>query len=100
RSKMAKAAGKLKLQGNAAVKPGTTIALEGVGDRFNGSVLVTGVKHTYNGDWLSEVQFGWTEDPFYKKEDVMDQPAAGLLPGILGLQIGVVVKLENDPDSE
>lgn len=99
RSKLSKLAGRLKVKGNASIKPGTTLALDGVGNRFNGTVLITGVRHTYSGDWHTDVQFGWIEDPFYKKEDVMDKPAAGLLPGISGLQIGVVTDTD-DPESQ
>lgn len=99
RSKISKVAGRLKVKGNAAIKPGIMIALDGVGDRFNGNAFVTGVKHTYKGDWHTDVQFGWTDEPFYKKEDVMDKPAGGLLPGISGLQIGVVADTD-DPEGQ
>jgi Rhs element Vgr protein len=95
RNKMSKAVGRVKIQGNAAVKPGVTITLDGVGDRFNGDVYVTGVLHQFDGTWFSDVQFGWQEDWFYKKEDVMNKPAAGLLPGINGLQIGIVVDVDD-----
>jgi uncharacterized protein involved in type VI secretion and phage assembly len=37
---------------------------------------------------------------FYQKEDIIEKPAAGLLPGVTGLQIGIVVALENDPELE
>jgi Rhs element Vgr protein len=95
RNKMSKAVGRVKIQGNAAIKPGVTITLDGVGDRFNGDVYVTGVLHHFDGNWMSDVQFGWQEDWFYKKEDVMEKPAAGLLPGINGLQIGIVVDVDD-----
>ena len=98
RNKMSKAVGRVRIQGNALVKPGTTITLEGVGDRFNGEVFVTGVLHHFDGSWKSDVQFGWQEDWFYKKMNVMDKPAAGLLPGINGLQIGVVMDVDDTED--
>lgn len=95
RNKISKAVGRVKIQGNVAIKPGVTITLDGVGDRFNGDVYVTGVLHQFDGTWYSDVQFGWQEEWFYKKEDVMNKPAAGLLPGINGLQIGVVVDVDD-----
>ncbi len=98
RNKMSKAVGRVRIQGNATVKPGTTITLEGVGDRFNGDVFVTGVLHHFDGNWQTDVQFGWQEDWFYKKTDVMEKPAGGLLPGINGLQIGVVVDVDDTED--
>lgn len=95
RSRLSKAIGRVRVEGNAAVKPGTMITLAGVGDRFNGNVFVTGVLHHFEGNWQTDIQFGWREEWFYKKEDVMDKPAAGLLPGVNGLQIGTVVDLDD-----
>ncbi len=101
RNQLSKAVGRVKVIGTSDVKPGTMLTLDGVGDRFNGNVFVTGILHQYNGTWTTDIQFGWQEDWFYKKEDVMDKPAAGLLPGITGLQVGVVVDLgDNDPDGQ
>ncbi len=96
---LAKIAGRLRMDGNSDLKPGVSITLAGFGDRFNGDVFVTGVQHTYDGMWYSDVQFGLREDWFYKKEDVMDKPAKGLLAGVNGLQIGVVTDLD-DPDGQ
>lgn len=95
RNHLLRTAGRVRIQGNAAVKPGSMITLAGVGDRFNGNVFVTGVLHQYDGSWYSDVQFGWREEWFYKKEDVMNKPAAGLLPGVNGLQIGVVLDIDD-----
>ncbi len=98
RSKLSKAVGRVCINGNAALKPGSTITLEGVGDRFNGDVLVTGVLHQYDGTWYTDVQFGWNEALFVTKEEVMPCAASGLLPGINGLQIGLV-KDVNDTEA-
>lgn len=90
RNGLSKAVGRVRVEGNAEVKPGTVITLDGVGDRFNGNVYVTGVLHHYADIWQTDIQFGWRDEWFYTKEDVMDKPAAGLLPGVNGLQIGIV----------
>jgi len=95
RNHLCKAAGRVRIEGKAAVKPGNMITLAGVGDRFNGNVFVTGVLHHFEGYWHTDIQFGWREEWFYKKEDVMDKPASGLLPGINGLQIGVVKDVDD-----
>ena len=95
RNKMSKAVGRLRVQGKAVVKPGTTVTLDGVGDRFNGDVFVTGVLHHFDGNWQTDIQFGWCEEWFYKKENVMDKSAGGLLPGINGLQIGKVLDVDD-----
>jgi Rhs element Vgr protein len=94
KNKLSKAIGRVKIDGNAQVKPGSIITLAGVGDRFNGNVYVTGVLHHYEGSWQTDIQFGWAEDWFYKKENVMEKPASGLLPGVNGLQIGKVLEVE------
>jgi Rhs element Vgr protein len=93
KNKVSKAIGRVKIDGNALVKPGSIITLAGVGDRFNGNVFVTGVLHHYEGAWQTDIQFGWSEEWFYKKENFMEKPASGLLPGVNGLQIGVVTEV-------
>lgn len=95
---LSKNVGRVRIQGNASLKPGSLITLKGVGDRFNGNVFVSGVMHVFDGQWLTDVQFGWSEDWFYKKEDVMNKPTAGLLPGVNGLLIGTVLDT-NDTDA-
>ena len=93
--KLAKAVGRVKIKGQANLKPGATITIDGVGQQFTGEVFVTGILHQYDGTWKTDVQFGWNEEWFYKKTDVMEHPASGLLPGINGLQIGRVIKVDD-----
>jgi Rhs element Vgr protein len=100
RNRLLKITGRVRIEGNAAVKPGNMITLSGVGDRFNGNVFVTGVLHHYEGYWHTDIQFGWREDWFYKKEDVSDQPASGLAAGINGLQIGVVLDVDDSAEGQ
>ncbi len=95
RNHLSKSVGRVQVDGSSLVKPGTMISLDGVGDRFNGTVLVTGVLHRYEGQWKTDIQFGWRDDWFYKKEDIIEKPASGLLPGITGLQIGVVLDVND-----
>jgi Rhs element Vgr protein len=100
RNKLSKAVGRVRVTGNATVKPGTVITLKGVGNRFNGDVFVTGVLHQFSGLWQTDIQFGWKEELFYHKEKVMDKPAAGLLPGINGLHIGKVITAKDDEEGQ
>jgi len=95
RNHLSKTIGRVRIEGNTKPKPGSMITLDGVGDRFNGNVFVTGVLHQYDGKWFTDIQFGWRDDWFYKKENVMDKPASGLLPGVNGLQIGVVLDVND-----
>jgi Rhs element Vgr protein len=98
---LSKIRGVVRCKGLPQVKPGSIVELAGVGDRFSGKVLVSGVRHELSdGTWDMDVQFGLSPDLFTQEYDVTDVPAAGLLPGVNGLQIGVVSQLEGDPDGE
>lgn len=93
--------GRIKFQGSARVKAGTLISLEGVGDRFSGNLFVSSVNHQITaGKWITEVDFGMSPDWFAEQRDLVAPPASGFLPGIEGLQIGVVMKLDEDPDGQ
>jgi Rhs element Vgr protein len=101
KSGLARIRGRMKFQGSAKAKIGALIELEGVGNRFNGNVFVSTVSHDIaNGNWLTEVDFGMSPNWFVEENDVIAPTAAGLLPGVEGLQIGVVKKLDEDPDGQ
>ncbi|WP_299607141.1 type VI secretion system tip protein VgrG [uncultured Aquimarina sp.] len=98
---LSKIRGRVKFQGIPAVKPGTILKLQGVGDRFNGNVYVTGISHHISeGNWTVDAQFGINPKWFSEIYDINPLPASGLLSGICGLQIGIVSQLEEDPDGE
>ncbi len=93
--------GRMKFQGIPACKPNTTLKLEGVGNRFNGKVYVSAVRHEITeGQWTTDAQFGISPEWFTESLNISNQPAAGLLSAIHGLQIGIVTQLESDPDGE
>ncbi len=101
KSRLAKIQGRLKIQGFPDVNPGNIVELRGVGDNYNGNVYVSAVRHSLcNGNWHTDIQFGLRKKWFSKEGDIVDTPAAGLLPGVCGLQVGVVTQLEEDPDGE
>ncbi len=100
RDRMAKIRGRVKFQGMATVLPGVGLELAGVGDRMNGKVYVTAVRHELSGgNWLCDAQFGMNPDWHTSKPAVSSPAASGLLPAVRGLQIGVVTGL-NDPEGE
>ena len=100
-NQFSKTRGRVKFQGIPAVKPNTTLKLEGVGNRFNGKVYISAVRHQIaQGDWTVDAQFGIDPNWFSETVEINDAPAAGLLAGVQGLQIGIVTQLENDPDGE
>lgn len=98
KSGLARIRGKMKFQGSAKVNPGDLVELAGAGDRFNGSVFATAVIHIIaEGDWTTTVGFGLAPDWFAEAKDIQAPAAGGLLPGVDGLQIGVVVQIHEDP---
>lgn len=95
---LARIRGSVRFQGSALAQVGKQIAIDGVGARFNGNVLVTGVRHEIrDGNWVTEAQFGLAPDWFAERPDVHEPPAGAWLPAVQGLQIGVVKKLDADP---
>ena len=98
---LSKIRGRVKFQGIPAVKPGVILNLQGVGDRFNGKIYVTGVSHQISeGNWTVDAQFGINPKWFSETYEINAMPASGLLSAICGLQVGVVSQLEEDPDGE
>lgn len=98
---LARIRGRMKFQGSAKAKSGELIELDGVGNRFNGNVFVSAVHHVIEeGSWITEAEFGLAPEWFSDRRDLVVPPAAGLLPGVEGLQIGVVKKLDGDPEGE
>jgi Rhs element Vgr protein len=102
RSRLAKIRGRARFKGFAGIKPGDTVLLSGVGDRFNGKAFVTAVRQDIGGGtWETQIQFGLDPRRYaFIHNDMNDAPTAGLVGGIHGLQIGVVVQLESDPDGQ
>jgi Rhs element Vgr protein len=101
KSRLSMLRGRFKVPGDATIKVGNLIEIRGAGKRFSGKTLVTGVHHYcgLNG-WVTDLQFGLSATWFTAQADVTNTKAAGLLPGVNGLQIGVVEKWEEDPDKE
>jgi len=101
KERLAKVRGRAKFQGFAGALPGKVIDVTGIGERSEGKLYVSGVRHTVaNGNWETDVQFGLSVEPFSATYNLRPLPAAGLLPAVNGLQVGVVTALENDPDGE
>jgi Rhs element Vgr protein len=98
---LARVRGRVRFQGSALAKVGSLMELAGVGAHFSGTVYVTAVRHElYDGNWLTDVEFGLSPQWFTQRDDIVAPSAAGLLPGVEGLQIGVVMKLDEDPEGE
>ena len=100
KARLSRCRGRVRFRGYGGINPGDLISIGGVGDRFNGKVFVSGIRHEIaNGAWITDVQFGLSSEQFTKEPDVNAAPAAGMLPSIQGLQTGIVTDLE-DPDGQ
>ncbi len=98
---LARQRGHLSFQGNAQARPGTVLELKGVGARFAGKCYLSAVEHDIrDGNWTTLAEFGMPADWQMQRHDVMAPSGAGLLPGVRGLHIGKVVKLDGDPESQ
>ena len=93
-ARLASHTGRVQCTGTPAPIPGTLLALEGVGAQFNGTHLISAVRHgIHDGQWITEIQFGLNE------QAPLIQPKA--IPShTTGLHLAVVEALSEDPEGE
>jgi Rhs element Vgr protein len=98
---LSKILGYCKFQGSHKAVHGGTIKLDGFGKRFNGTAYIGYVEHEIRGgDWITTAGLGLPFENITEKPDVVTPPASGFLPGVQGLHIGKVTKLDGDPAKE
>jgi Rhs element Vgr protein len=101
KSRLSLLRGWIKIPGTSKLKVGQTIEIKGVSQRFAGKNIISGLRHQVTvSDWVTLVQIGMDADWFMSQSKVVDTQAAGLLPGVNGLQVGLVVAHEKDPLNE
>ncbi|TND02431.1 MAG: Rhs element Vgr protein [Bacteroidetes bacterium] len=94
----AKTRGRLKTEGNATIDLCDSVTLEGLGDKFSGDVLVTGIRHELDeSGWFTQIQFGLPEEWFSEKYDIHERPSSGIMAPANGLHFGKVLKIDADP---
>jgi phage protein D len=70
------------VMGSTAFQPGQTLALSGYGAHFDGSGIITEVRHTMStGTWRTDLVLG---------QDTQRDVGAPLVPSVCGLHIGIV----------
>lgn len=100
RSRFALIRGHIVVEGQADLKPFDRVKISGVGERFNGDLLVSGVTHRVTPDgWRTELRIGLSPEPFAITPNIAGAPAGGLLPPAAGLHLGVVEEFEMDKDT-
>ena len=102
KSRLAKVRGWVRFQGSSAARPGKMIQLDGLGPRFNGLAWVSGVHHSIaQGRWLTTADFGLSPRWFAAESPDIEAPvASGQLPGVQGLQSGIVKQVARDAGGE
>jgi len=99
RSRLSMLRGRVSMEGLTKLALLDVIEIAGVGKRFNGKTPITGICHRVDLEgWRTDIQFGLSARSFAQEADIQDAPAAGLLPAVGGLHIGVVDSFVDDPD--
>ncbi|WP_109438877.1 phage baseplate assembly protein V [Aquimarina sp. AU119] len=99
KSRLSAVQGTIRIDGNGKLKVGQTIKIENV-SRFNGKHIITGVRNTFvmGSGWYTYLQIGMDANWFSAQSDIIETQAAGLLPGVNGLQVGTVICHIEDAD--
>ncbi|EAY31812.1 type VI secretion system tip protein VgrG [Microscilla marina] len=101
KSRLAMLRGSFTLDGNAEIQPLDLVSVTGFNAQFDGNTIISGVRHRLGNDgWYTDIQFGISPDNYTKQNAIEAQNAAGLLPGIQGLQVGVVDAFEEDKQGQ
>lgn len=101
RNRLAFIRGRIGVPGFAEARLLDLVELKGMGRRFNGKLVVTGLRHRVDpSGWRTDLQFGLTPGRFCEEDGTREIPAAGFLPAASGLQIAVVKKIASDPDQQ
>ncbi len=93
--------GTVKFQGYADLKVGDVIDLKGMGKRFTGKGFVGGVEHEIeDGSWTTTAHLGMSDAWYHETmQNVSPPDASGIISPFKGLTVGIVTKIDGDPDS-
>lgn len=95
---LARVRGRMRFRGSALAQPDTVVHVSGAGKRFEGNAWLSAVTHMIgDGDWVTDAEFGMAPETLAERLPLAAPLAGGLTAGVSGLQIGVVMKLDEDP---
>lgn len=99
RSRIAKIKGSVTVSGNPKLYHDRLITIAKGASHFAGDAYVSGIRHTISdGNWQTTLTLGLNSKRYaHQYNDIGPLPAAGMMPPIHGLQIGVVKKITEDP---
>ncbi|MGI2298245.1 type VI secretion system tip protein VgrG [Candidatus Cardinium hertigii] len=99
RSRIAKIKGNVTVSGNGALRHDRMITIEKGATHFAGDAYVSGMQHIIsNGNWQTLLTLGLDAQRYmHKYHDIGALPAAGMMPPMHGLQLGIVKQITQDP---
>ncbi len=101
RSVLSSVHGHCRFQGSGAIQPGDMLEIAGTGAVFAGKVYVGGVSHEIeDGNWITEASLGLDPDWATDRFGAGGATTAGITAPHLGLQIGKVMTVAEDPDGK
>ncbi|MBW4359051.1 phage baseplate assembly protein V [Flavobacterium taihuense] len=98
--------GKVQTFGNLEAHTGDFIKCNKVNEKIDDkAIIISAIEHTIeNGNWKTEYTLGFEGEPSFaenaNKQTASPQAQMGQTNAISGLQIGVVVQIEEDPNKE
>ena len=93
--------GRASLPGDGGLALLQLADIKGVAQCFAGKALICGLCHRIDSQgWVTDLQFGLSATPGAARADVASPAAAGLLPAVAGLHIGIVSATADDPNAE
>ncbi len=101
KDRLSRTQGRIRMLGHQQILPGQIAILEGLGNRMNGPVYITGLRHEFKeGQWLTDISFGLSAQWESSNLEAQAPSAAELVAGVSGLQIGRVFQVTSEPGFE
>lgn len=99
RSRIAKIKGSVTVAGNAALHHDGLITIKKGATHFEGNIYISGIQHIISdGNWQTILTLGLDAQRYmHKYHDIGTLPAAGMMPPMHGLQLGIVKQITQDP---
>lgn len=96
---MAMKRGRCRFNGSGAIAPGDMLEVGDTGDVYTGRIYVSGLRHDIrDGQWTTEARLGLDPDWATDRPAVPAPGAGGITAAHMGLQIGKVITVAEDPD--
>lgn len=99
RARLSRIKGTIVSYGMGTVAVGNVVEVTKMSSKFNGKGYIAGITHLIEeGTWETTLKLGLDDIPYYEEQNLTDVAAGGQLPAVNGLLIGIVMKIDSDPD--